>query len=287
MTPPPVPLARRLGTLEVLDATAWFVRDSFASWALLAGTAGAGFALALAAFHHLASAVPAGVSMDLHFARLQLAALGLAAVFLLRGIGHRAAAEFFLRRTSGGDCSLAACLRGAARAPLSAVFLSGWPSAAALVASLAGIYPGLALVNRWGVALPASVYEDLPPLAALARSARLMERSGSGMALWLLLVLVALFAFVNLLLLGELLPWAVRTLLGLDLPDLARHLSPSNGTYVAFAAGLSFAAADTLRVAAFSLLYLNLRIEREGGDLLARLDRVGAGRRREAEAVRG
>lgn len=281
-----LPLTRRLSSLEVFDAGIGFIRNHPAEWTVLAGTVGAGLALGLAALQFTASFVPAGRSMSDHFGGVALGALMLAGLALLRGPAAVAATEYFRRKTSGLPAPLGACVLRALKAPVSSAFLAAVPGAVALLGLCAMVYPGLAAWNRWAVAIPAAVYEGLGASAAMTRSARLMERSTAGMSLALHTGLLGLFVFANLLVLGALLPDLLRIFLGTDLPWLSRHVSIRNGTYVVLAAGLSMAAADAARMAGAAVLYLNMRIEREGSDLKTRLERLRASHRHPEEALR-
>lgn len=266
-----LPLTRKLSTLEVLDAAVWFVRDHWIAWTILAGSGGVLFSLLLAAFHAVADTPTAGGSLGGHFLRVWLFAGLVAAAFMARGIGFRAATEFFRAKSIGPAKSLSACLLDAlARGP-GAIFLSGVPGAAALLGLPAGGYPGLAAVNAWCLGLPAAVFEDLDAGSALKRSGALMKKSFAGAALWLVVAGGGIFVFANLLLIGALLPHFVPVLIGVDLPMLTQRLTPGNPIFLWITAGISWTIMDLVRVAAFAVLYLNARTEREGSDLLARL----------------
>lgn len=279
----PSPLTRRLSPLECLDAAIWFVRDHFPVWTALAAGPGLLFAVAVAAHATIAGHVTAETSLDSHFRNVRIMTALLAALFMLRGLGHWAAISYLRRRIMSHSPSLTICVLAALRHAMSALFLGAFPSAVSLGGFVLGIYPGLSATNAWFAAMPIAIFERLDGPAALRRSRAVAGDTYAPLRLWFALFAIQLVVFINLLLVAAILPWLLRTLVGVDVPALEQWVTPSNPVFVLLALALSYAATDALRVAASALFYLSSRTEREGTDLLARVIQLRAGRGRIVE----
>ncbi len=279
----PLPLTRRLQPTEVVDAAVWFIRGRAAAWVVLSGTPALLVALALPAYISLCSTRAAGTTVEDFLTTVRWAAAGLSALLLARGVGLWAASEYFRIEAAGGTASIPGCLFAGLRRAPAALFLHGIAMLGAVGGAIVGFYPGLASVNAWCVAIPAAVNEPLDAPSALARSSSLMKGSYAGMQAWIVCLVLQTLVFINLLMIGSFMPEVLRILLGYDLPTLSVWTSPGNPVFLALTFGLSIAAGDVMRSAAFCVLYLNARTEREGNDLLVRLKRLAATRGRAVE----
>ncbi|MCC6742044.1 MAG: hypothetical protein IT452_23690 [Planctomycetia bacterium] len=273
-----IPLSRRLGPLEVVDSAIWFARDHAASVLGTAGTGSLAFAFAVVVAWNRLTGLPAGSEVSDHLPELAAWGAGLSALFLARGLGHWAAVVRLAASLRGEEKPAEECWTSALRNAPAALFLAGVP-AMGQWAGLLLIWPGLSMMNRWSNALAAAIFERTPPVRALRRSMDLMRGSIDGMAVWGVLLVAWSLVFVNTLVAGATIPGFLRSFFGLNLPRLEEALAPSNGLFVVAALAASWAACDALRTVAFAILYLNARIEREGGDLLTRLETFRAGRR--------
>lgn len=273
-----IPLSRRLGPLEVVDSAIWFARDHAAAVLGTAGTGSLVFAFALAVAWNRLTGLPPGSGVSAHLPELAAWGAGLSALFLARGLGHYAAVVRLAASLRGEHKAAEECWIAAIRNAPAALFLAGVP-AMGQWAGLPLVWPGLSMMNRWSNSLAAAIFERTPPARALRRSTDLMRGSIDGMAVWGVLLVAWLLLFVNTLVAGALIPDFLRSFFGLNFPRLEEAVSPSNGLFVVIALAASWAACDTLRSIAFAILYLNARIEREGGDLQSRLETFRAGRR--------
>jgi hypothetical protein len=273
-----IPLARRFGPMEVVDSAIWFARDHAVAFVTTAGAGGLTFALALAVCFNRLGALPTGARVADHSIEVLFWGVVLSALFLLRGLGHWAVTERLAASLRGETRTPETCWASAVRHAPAAVFLTGVPAAAQWAGFLA-VWPGLAYMNRWSGALPAAVFEELEPARALRRSTELMKGSVNSMAVWGFLFVAWVILFVNVLGAGAMLPEFLRSFFGISLPRFEQAVSPGNGLFVVSAIVFTWAVVDSLRAVAFAILYLNARIEREGGDLQSRLDAFRAGRR--------
>lgn len=273
-----IPLTRRLGPLEVVDSAIWFARDHAVAFLTTAGTGSLVFALALAAAFNRLGGLPPGSSASDHLAELGAWGAGLSALFLARGLGHWAIVERLAGSLRGEERSPESCWAAALKNAPAALFLAGVP-AMVQWAGFVLLWPGLSFLNRWSGALAAAVFERIVPERALRRSRDLMRGSIDGMAAWGILFVSWALLFVNTLVAGALLPGLLRNFFGVNLPRFEQAVSPHNALFVVGALAASWAACDALRTVAFAILYLNSRIEREGGDLVGRLEVFKAGRR--------
>ncbi|MEK7467174.1 MAG: hypothetical protein AAB074_07165 [Planctomycetota bacterium] len=273
-----IPLARRFGPMEVVDSAIWFARDNAVAFVTTAGAGGLAFALALATCFNRLGALPPGAKVEDHLVEVAIWGVLLAALFLGRGLGHWAVVERLSASLRGETRTPEACWAAALKNPGAALFLAGVPGMAQWAGFLA-IWPGLAFMNRWSGALPAAVFEKLEPARALRRSRDLMAGSNNAMAVWGFLFVAWVILFVNVLFAGAMLPDFLRGFFGINLPRFEQAVSPGNGLFIAVAIVFTWAACDALRAVAFAILYLNARIEREGGDLQSRLEAFRSGRR--------
>ncbi len=273
-----IPLTRRLGPLEVVDSAIWFARDHAVAFLATAGTGSLVFALAIAAAYNRLGGLPPHSDVSDHLPEIAAWGAGLSALFLARGLGHWAVVERLAGSLRAEERPPEACWTSALKNAAAAIFLAGVP-AMAQWAGFALVWPGLSFLNRWSGALAAAVFERIEPARALRRSRDLMRGSIDAMAVWAILFVSWALLFVNLLIAGALLPGLLRNFFGVNLPRFEQAVSPGNALFVVGALAVSWAACDALRTVAFAILYLNSRIEREGGDLVGRIEVFKAGRR--------
>lgn len=273
-----IPLTRRLGALEIIGAAAWYARDNAVSLLSTAGAGGLAFALALVAFFNRMTEFREGTPAAHHLPEIAAWGAVLAGLFIARGLGHWAAVDALAASLRGERKTPEAAWGAAARKAIDALCLTGFP-AMAQWAGMVAVMPGLLALNRWGISLAAAVVEDLPASSALRRGRDLTRGSLEGMAVWGFLLVTWAILFVNVLMAGAMLPDFLRKFFGVNLPRIEAALSPESGLFLVAAAAATWAACDALRCISFAILYLNARIEREGGDLLSRLHTLRAGRR--------
>lgn len=275
----PLPLARRLGALDVLDAAVWFARDHLATWALTACAGGLAFAASFTAFLEFCLQRPGGSALGSSAIPLLAGSAVLAAVWIARGLGHWAALEHLRSVLDGAPLPPETCWRRALARAVPAIFHAGAFSGAQWLGMALLVVPGLGVIRARGLAAAAAVFEGLGEERAMKRAGHLASKSTLPIGVWGALLLVWVLLFLNVLLAGAIFPELVRLFTGLSFPRIERALSPQNGLFVTLAAVGSWAACDGLRVSAFGVLYLNARTEREGGDLLDRIRGVAeAGR---------
>jgi hypothetical protein len=132
--------------------------------------------------------------------------------------------------------------------------------------------PGLFLAAGWWIARPALLVEERPFVAALRRSWRLTDgHRGKSFGLWLALALVAILGAANLFTLVKFLMENVAGLFGIDTSGIQPNFQLGNRIYLIFLAVLLFVLLDPLKTAIDAVLYLDLRIRREGADLQEQL----------------
>lgn len=173
---------------------------------------------------------------------------------------------------SGSDLDLRQSWRRALRAA-PASLLAGWGAIALCIPGLLlFIYPGAALLCSWYAARPAALEEDLPLGAALRRSRALSRgHRGRAFALWLMLLLGTALLAINLhLALVGLLDLS-SFLLGLDTAGARAQTRIGNELYLAFLCAAALLAIEPVKTTADVLYYHDLRVRREGGDLLRRV----------------
>jgi hypothetical protein len=129
----------------------------------------------------------------------------------------------------------------------------------------------------WWVARPVVMTEEQPFGAALRRSWRLTSGyRDKALALWLLSVGLWAFVAVNLHLLLHFLLGSVAGILGIDTGSITPHLQPQSQVYLTVLLAVAFVVVDPLKCCIDALLYVDLRIRREGADLEERLRELRA-----------
>jgi hypothetical protein len=114
--------------------------------------------------------------------------------------------------------------------------------------------------------------ETFPLGAALRRSWRLTAGyRDKALALWVLSMGLWAFTAVNLHLLLHFLLGSVAGILGIDTGTITPHLQPKSQVYLTVLLAVAFVLVDPLKCCIDALLYVDLRIRREGADLEERL----------------
>lgn len=268
-----------MSTLEVLDAAWLAVRRNWLDLYACSAVGTAPLALATVAYFLWLGRLVQGTEASVFYQGTLVWAVIMAIGWALNGIARAAGTEVVLGDARAEPISLGAAWRRALRVGPSAAFVALFTLCATWLGGLA-IVPGAGLACAWWVARPALVTERRPFLGSLRRGAKLTQGyRGKALALWFLLLLVWLFGFFNLhLVIRMLLGW-VADLLGIDTTGLRPYLKLDNQAYTTFLLALVFVLLDPLKTAADALLYMDLRIRREGADLQERLRglRAGAG----------
>jgi len=137
--------------------------------------------------------------------------------------------------------------------------------------------PALALASIWSAARPLIVNDDSAYFGALRDSQELSAGYG-GKALGVVVVHALLWAVVvvNLFLGVQLLLSLTTSATGADLSRIGESLSYTNRAYLLLLFCLGFLLLDPLKTTAEAILYLDLRVRRDGADLYQRLDGLRA-----------
>lgn len=258
--------------LEVLDA-AWLVLRRH--WAVLYASSGLGtapLALALMAYFYWLGTLVVGTEDSVFYTGTAIWSLVMACGWVLNSLARGAVTAGALAAGRGEAVSFGAVWRTALSRGVGSVFVGLVGFAAPWIAGGCFIAPGLILALGWWVARPVALSEDRPFSAALRRSWVLTDgHRGKAMVLWALATGMWLFAAVNLHLLVQFLISTVAGLLGIDASGIQPYFQPKNQQYLTILAALAFVLVDPLKTCIDAVLYLDLRIRREGADLEERL----------------
>ncbi|MCC2669283.1 MAG: hypothetical protein K0Q72_1754, partial [Armatimonadetes bacterium] len=269
---------RPLTTLEVLDA-AWLVLRR--NWIMLYASSGVGtvpLALALMGYFYWLGTLVVGTEDSAFYSGTAVWAVGMAVGWTLNCVARGAVTAIALGEARGEGVSLHGAWRQALRTAPSGIFAGLVGFAATWLSSGCLIVPGLLLAVGWWVARPVTMTEDRPFAAALRRSWRLTEGyRGKALGLWLLSSGLWLFAALNLHLITHFLIGTVGATLGLDSGGLTPHLQWKNQAYTTVLLAFAFVLVDPLKTCIDALLYVDLRIRREGADLEERLRALRTG----------
>jgi hypothetical protein len=266
---------RPLNTIEMLDAALLLLRRNWAN--VLAASVVGTVPLALAAFYyfHWLGTMVRGTGSAEFYQGTGIWAVAMAAGWCLHSVARGVVVLLTLADVRGESPSLAASWLQAARKGFTSILIGLVTFAAAWSAGSCLLFPALLLVQLWWVARPAALAEDRSCLNALRRSAKLTEGyRGRALGLWLLFAFLSVLGVVNLSLLAQFSVTRVAGLLGIDAGGVTGQLQLSNQVYVAVLAVLTFVALDPLKSVADVVLYLDLRIRREGADLQEQLRRL-------------
>jgi hypothetical protein len=178
--------------------------------------------------------------------------------FVLTGIGEAATvfavSDIYLGRQTTIRGSFGQ-VRGHVLQVLGTIFLSALAMGAGFIAL---IIPGIILMCRLGVAVPAAMLEDIWPGTALSRSMDLTKSFAGQMFLIFLLTFVLAVAVTSLFTIPFVIMAALRAPQGL----------PFGMIVLQDAAGfLGQVIAAPVQTIAFSLMYYNLRVRKEGFDI--------------------
>lgn len=272
----PTPL-RPMSTLEVLDAAWLAVRRNWMELYACSFAGTAPLALATIGYFLWLGRLVKGTEPQVFYNGTLTWAVIMAVAWGINGIARAAGTEIVLADARSETLTLSSAWKNALRAGPSAAFVALFCFCLALIGTLA-LVPGVGMICAWWVARPALLTEKRPFMAALRRSGRLTQGyRGKAFGLWLLLLLIWLMGFFNLHLLAlTLLGW-VASLLGIDTTGLLPYVKLNNQAYTMFLLALGFVLLDPLKTAADTLLYLDLRVRREGADLQERFRSLRAG----------
>lgn len=266
-----------MSTLELLDAAWLVVRRNWVNLYAASGVGTAPLALMTITYFVWLGRLVRGTGNEVFYQGTLAWAVGMALAWTLNSLARAAGTRIILADARAEPLSLGAAWRGVLKVAPSAAFVGLFSFAAAGVGALA-IVPGALLACTWWVARPALLTEGQPFMGALRRGARLTAGyRGKAFGVWLLLVLVWIIGFFNLHLLCRMLLETVAGTLGVDTTGLQPYLNFRNQAYVTFLLAVMFVLLDPLKTALDALLYLDLRIRREGADLQERLRALRAG----------
>lgn len=263
---------RPLTTLEVLDAAWLILRRNWAAMYASSGVGTAPLVLALMAYFYWLGTLVAGTEDSVFYGGTLAWATGMSAGVVLNSLARGAVTAIALAETRGESLPMLAAWKQAGRRSLGIVYVGLVGFAAAWLASGCFVVPGLLLMMGWWVARPVAMTEEMPFAAALRRSWRLTAGyRDKAFGLWLLSTGLWAFTAVNLHLLLHFLLGSVAGVLGIDTGNITPHLQPKNQIYLTLLASLAFVLVDPLKSCIDALLYVDLRIRREGADLEERL----------------
>ena len=263
---------RPLSTLEVLDAAWLILRRNWATMYASSGVGTAPLVLALMAYFHWLGTLVAGTENEVFYTGTLVWATGMAVGVVVNSLARGAVTSIALGETRGETVSMWAAWKHAGRRSLGIIYVGLVGFAAAWLASGCLVVPGVLLMMGWWVARPVAMTEAQPFGAALRRSWRLTTGyRDKALALWLLSVGLWAFTAVNLHLLLHFLLGSVAGVLGIDTGNITPHLQPQSQVYLTVLLAVAFVVVDPLKCCIDALLYVDLRIRREGADLEERL----------------
>ena len=260
------PVLRPLGVGEILDtALAVYRRHAFALWRIVA------VVVALPAALNGALAVAErqvrdsnGSSGSVVVLQLLVLVVTLFASALATAAAYRLVADAYMGRSVDPDASL----RFGLSRLLSVLWLSIVIGVVVAIASLFLLVPGVYLYVSWSVAIPVLLGENLRGTRALGRSRQLTKGR-----FWPCLGVLVLSVLLEVIIL-----FAILAVVGLIID------ATGNDTVLFFEQGVSSLIANTLvlpfQVAVTTVLYIDLRVRKEGFDiqlLTHSLDPGGAG----------
>ena len=147
-----------------------------------------------------------------------------------------------------------------------------------VAAGMCLVLPGLWVLSVGWAARPAALAEGLGFVGAVSRSLALTRGARLRLSqLWLLVVLVSVVLLLNLFLLARAAPAAIGEVFGVDMGRVSTqtaHVNPALGTVLCI---LILVLLDPVKAALDALLYLDLRVRREGADIQLRIRRFGRG----------
>lgn len=163
-------------------------------------------------------------------------------------------------------------LRGAVPCVLCGVGSLGLGAAAGMWLVL----PGLWVLSAGWAARPAALAEGLGFVGAVSRSLALTRGARLRLQqLWLLIVLVSAVLLLNLFLLARAAPAAIGDVFGVDMGRIEPWTARPNPALGAVLCILILVLLDPVKAALDALLYLDLRVRREGADIQIRIRRFG------------
>jgi hypothetical protein len=257
------PVLRPLGVGEILDvALAVYRAHAFALWRLVAVVVALPAALngALAVAEHQARDSNAS-SGSLFTLLLLVQVVSLLATFLATAAAYRLVADAYLGRA----VDPAASMQFGLRRLRSVIWVSLLAGLGIFLGLLLVIVPGVYLAVAWSVAIPVLLGENARGRAALRRSRALVRGR------W--------WPCAGVLFLSFLLAGIVAAVIGLVVAAIAG--SSGNDTVLFLDQGVSSLIADTLvlpfQVAVTTVLYIDLRVRKEGFDVQLLTHSLGPG----------
>lgn len=269
---------RPLTTVEILDAAWLLLRRNWSSLYACSTVGTLPVALIVLLYFRWLGTIVEGTESDVFYRGTALWALGMTLAWTLNGVARGAVALLALGEARGDPLSPGTAWRGAGRQAAGCAFVALFSFAAVWLGSLFLLVPGLLMSWAWWVARPALLSEERPFAAALRRSWRLTDGyRAKSLGLWLLFVGLVLVGLLNLHLGLRFLADTAAGMLGIDTSGLQRQFVLKNQIYTTLLLTLVFVLLDPLKTAAEVVLYLDLRIRREGADLQERLRVLRAG----------
>jgi uncharacterized protein DUF4129 len=269
---------RPQAAIEVLDA-AWLLLRR--NWIVLYAASSVGtlpLALLMLGYFQWLGTVVEGTSDQVYYTRTAIWATGMALAWALNSVARTVVTAVVLADIRREPVALGDAWRRAWKHAAGSAFVGLFSFSAVWLGSACLVFPGLFLACAWWAARPAELAEERPFLAALRRSWRLTEGYRSrSLSVWLLFVLLWAVGTLNLHLLLQFLVGTAAGILGMDTSSFQGTLRFSNQVYTTSLLVAVFVVLDPLKTVADTLLYLDLRIRREGADLQERLRALRVG----------
>lgn len=269
---------RPLGNLEVLDAAWLTVRLHWAEFYAVSSAGTLPIALLLMGYFLWLGRLVGDANGARFYAGTLLWAVLMTAAWTWNGIARGALTHMVLAVARGQEPNPRRSWGAAFRTAASHAYVALVAFGVLYAAGTLLVVPAFFLLAGWWVARPAVMEEERAFGGALRRSWKLTEGYRiRSLGLWLLFALVGTVALLNLHLLVKFTLGTAAEFLGLDFSSLLPQLNLRNQAYTMFLAGLVLMLLDPVKTIADTLFYLDLRIRREGADLLERLRSLRGG----------
>jgi len=269
---------RPLTTLEVLDAAVLLTRRNGVRLYAYSSVGTLPLALLLMVYYQWLGSLVEGTDNQVFYSGTALWAVGMAAAWAFNSVVRSAVTLLVMADARGEALEATRPWPRAGRHAAGAAFVGLCSFCAAWIGGACLVAPGLLPALGWWTARPALLAEERPFGAALRRSWRLTEGQRSkSFGLWLLLAAVWVLGAANLYLLVQFVVSTAAGIFGIDTSALLPIIDWKNKAYVTFLLVVLFVLIDPLKTAVDAVLYLDLRIRREGADLLEQLRALRAG----------
>lgn len=268
---------RPLNTLEVLDAAALLLRRNWAHWYAVSVLGTLPLALLVVVYFQWLGTLIRGTANSVFYGGTALWSCGMAVAWAINSIARGAVTALALGEARGTPLTTGEAWRRARKHAAGCAFI-GLASFAVAWMGTGCLIPGMWMVLGWWVAQPVLLDEERPFAGALRRSWRLTAGyRDKAFGLWALVVGLGWLGIWNLHLVVKFISTTVAGILGIDTSFLAPQIEFQNQAYLTLLAVAVFVLLDPLKTVADTVLYLDLRVRREGADLQQRLRSLRSG----------